>query len=135
MLSTLLVQAQPPDANGDTKGDAKGGGGGKAFKAGGGYAPKNLQVLDNNTFPNSMQSFVQALGVAEQGRCNYCHVEGEKASDGCVTSTQFPGRQAARDLLDVPPRQHHTGNGALGETGSLTSRLGKGQLPKRARLR
>ena len=35
-------------------------------KGGGGYAPKNLQVLDNNTFPNSMQSYVQALGVADQ---------------------------------------------------------------------
>jgi hypothetical protein len=64
LLSTLLVRAQPPDAKGDGKGDAKGGGGGKAFKAGVGYAPKNLQVLDNNTFPNSMQSFVQALGLA-----------------------------------------------------------------------
>ena len=60
----LLGQAQPSDA----KGDVKGGGGGKAFKAGGGYAPKNLQVLDNNTFPNSMQSFMQALCLADQGR-------------------------------------------------------------------
>jgi photosynthetic reaction center cytochrome c subunit len=66
-----VVQAQPPDA--------KGGKG--AFKGGGGYAPKNLQVLDKNTFPNSMQAFVQALGVADKGRCNYCHVEGDKASD------------------------------------------------------
>jgi hypothetical protein len=66
-----VAQAQPPDAKG----------GGKAFKGGGGYAAKNLQVLDDNTFPNSMQNFVQALGVADKGRCNYCHVEGDKASD------------------------------------------------------
>jgi hypothetical protein len=63
LLGTLLVQAQPPDA--------KGGGASKgAFK-----------VLDKNTFPNSMQAFVQALGLADEGRCNYCPVEGDKASD------------------------------------------------------
>ena len=56
LIGALVVQAQPPDG--------KGGGASKgAFKGGGGYAPKNLQVLDKNTFPNSMQAFVQALGV------------------------------------------------------------------------
>jgi hypothetical protein len=55
LLSTLASPAQPPDAKG----------GGKGIGKGGGYAPKNLQVLDQNTFPNSMQSFVQALGVAD----------------------------------------------------------------------
>jgi hypothetical protein len=54
LLGVLVVQAQPPDA----KGTGRGG-----FKGGGGYAPQNLQVLDKNTFPNSMQAFVQALGV------------------------------------------------------------------------
>ena len=38
-------------------------------------------MLDKNTFPNSMQFFVQALGLADQGRCNFCHVEGDRASD------------------------------------------------------
>jgi hypothetical protein len=96
LLGALVVQAQPPDAKGTGKGIGKGGG----------YAPKNLQVLDNNTFPNSMQAFVQALGVADQGRCNYCHVEGDKASD--------EKKQKKRHLLDLPPRQRNTGNGALG---------------------
>lgn len=27
-----------------------------------------------------MQAFVEALGVADKGRCNYCHVE-DRASD------------------------------------------------------
>lgn len=45
------------------------------------FAPKNLQVLDKNTFPNAMQNFVQALRVADQGRCDYCHVYGDRASD------------------------------------------------------
>lgn len=60
LLGAFVLQAQPPDA--------KGGGASKgAFKGGGGYAPKNLQVLDKNTFPNSMQAFVQALGLARDG--------------------------------------------------------------------
>lgn len=42
--------------------------------------PKNLQVLDRATFPAAMQSFVQALGLLDQGGCNYCHVE-DRASD------------------------------------------------------
>ena len=63
LLAAFVVQAQP-----------------KGVK-GGGFVPKNLQVLDKNTFPNAMQSFVQALGVADQGRCNFCHVEGDRASD------------------------------------------------------
>ncbi len=71
LFGALVVQGQPPDAKGSGK---------SAFK-GGGYAPKNLQALDNNTFPNSMQAFVQALGVADKGRCDYCHAEGDRASD------------------------------------------------------
>ena len=42
LLSTLAGQAQPPDAKGTGKG---------AFKGGGGYAPKNLQVLDQTRLP------------------------------------------------------------------------------------
>lgn len=65
LLGALVVQAQAPKGTG---------------KGRGGFAPKNLQVLDQATFANAMQSFVQALGVADQGRCNYCHVE-DRASD------------------------------------------------------
>jgi hypothetical protein len=45
LLGALVVQAQPPNSN---KGPGKGGG----------FVPKNLQVLDKATFPNAMQSFV-----------------------------------------------------------------------------
>jgi hypothetical protein len=68
LFGALVVQAQPPTGKGPGKG--------------GGFAPKNLQVLDKATFPSAMQSLVQALGLADQGRCNYCHVEGDRASDG-----------------------------------------------------
>jgi hypothetical protein len=69
LLVALVIQAQEPNGKGKGKGKGKGG-----------FAPKNLQVLDQATFAEAMQSFVQALGVADQGRCNYCHVE-DRASD------------------------------------------------------
>ena len=63
--------------------DAKGGGGkgGKGGGKGGGGAPagKNLQVLTGN-IPETMQSFVQALGLLDKGACSYCHVD-DKSSD------------------------------------------------------
>ena len=52
------------------------------------HAPKNLKVRDRNTFPNAMQLFVQALGVADQGGCNYCpsgqHNTGNGATDALI---------------------------------------------------
>jgi len=69
LLGALVVQSQAPDGKGKAKGKGKGG-----------FVAKNLQVLDQATFPDAMQSFVQALGVADQGRCSYCHVE-DRASD------------------------------------------------------
>jgi hypothetical protein len=66
LLSGALVgQAQP----------SKGGGKGR-----GGFAPKNLKVLDPTNLPNAMQSYVEALGLLDKGVCRYCHVE-DRASD------------------------------------------------------
>jgi len=75
LLGTLVLLAQAPTDGGGGK---KGGGGGKG--KGGGFAPKNLQVLDRGAFPAAMQNFVQSLGLLDQGGCNYCHVE-DRASD------------------------------------------------------
>lgn len=52
----------------------------KAAGVGARLPPKTLQVLDEATFPNAMQSFVEALGIADKGRCNYCRFE-DRASD------------------------------------------------------
>jgi hypothetical protein len=41
---------------------------------------RTLQVLNPNTLPETMQSFVQALGLLDQGTCSYCHVE-DRSSD------------------------------------------------------
>jgi hypothetical protein len=62
LVCVFVVQAQPPRARG------------------GGFVPKNLQVLTPATFPAAMQSFVQALDLADKGACNYCHVQ-DRASD------------------------------------------------------
>ena len=79
LAGALVVQSQAPEAPQD-KGKGKGGGKGGGKGKGGGYVPKNLQVLDQATLPDTMQSFVQALGLLDKGVCNYCHVE-DRASD------------------------------------------------------
>ena len=56
-----------------------GGGGGNAGGRGAGGA-RNLQVLNQNNLPETMQSFVQALGLLDKGTCTYCHVE-DRSSD------------------------------------------------------
>lgn len=40
-----------------------------------------MQVLGNAPIPETMQSFVQALGLLDKGTCAYCHVDGDRASD------------------------------------------------------
>jgi hypothetical protein len=37
-------------------------------------------VLQAGTLPETMQSFVQALGLLDKGTCAYCHVE-DRTSD------------------------------------------------------
>jgi photosynthetic reaction center cytochrome c subunit len=39
-----------------------------------------VQVLGAAPIPETMQSFVQALGLLDKGTCAYCHVE-DRASD------------------------------------------------------
>jgi hypothetical protein len=67
--------------NGKGGGGGKGGFGGKGGgKGGGGGGGKNIQVLQGADLPATMQSFVQALGLLDQGACAYCHVE-DRSSD------------------------------------------------------
>ena len=93
-LMCLALLAQEPQgrggqtppagaAGGRGEQGAPGGGqrrGGAAAPRGGGGGPKNLQVLNANNLPDTMQSFVQALGLLDKGTCNYCHVE-DRSSD------------------------------------------------------
>ena len=50
-------------------------------KAGGGGPPTNLKVLKPEDIRVFMGQYVQALGVAQSGGCNFCHVQGDRASD------------------------------------------------------
>ncbi len=52
-------------------GGARGGGGGGG----------NLQVLQQGNLPETMQGFVQALGLLDKGTCAYCHVEDRKSDE------------------------------------------------------
>lgn len=52
-------------------------------------APKNLKLLEPGQVMGAMQAFKTALGV----KCEYCHVEGDFASD------QNPHKEIARKMI------------------------------------
>jgi hypothetical protein len=73
--------APAPDGAAGARGGQRGGrGGGAPAGARGGGGGRNVQVLGGADLPNTMQTFVQALGLLEKGTCTYCHVE-DRASD------------------------------------------------------
>ena len=89
MCLALLAQEPQGGARGEQQGPpgggagARGAGGGQKGGGpprGGGPGGKNLQVLNAGNIPETMQSFVQALGLLEKGTCAYCHVE-DRSSD------------------------------------------------------
>jgi photosynthetic reaction center cytochrome c subunit len=57
--------------------DKGGKGGGKAPKA----PPKNLKILTPENFMDNMRAFVPALGLADKGGCNFCHVADDRSAD------------------------------------------------------
>jgi hypothetical protein len=63
----------------DDAAKGKGGGGAAKGKGGGAGGGKNIQVLQGADIPATMQSFVQALGLLDQGTCSFCHVEDRSA--------------------------------------------------------
>jgi hypothetical protein len=70
---TPALTALDGAAKGKGPAAAKGKGGG------GGGNGKNIQVLQGADVPATMQSFVQALGLLDQGTCAFCHVEDRSA--------------------------------------------------------
>ena len=85
---TLTVAAADGKGGG---GKAGGKGGGKGGKGGGGNAFKNVRVVNPAILPETMQSFVQALGALDQGACAYCHVA-DRSSD------EKPQKVTARNM-------------------------------------
>ena len=53
--------------------------------------PTNLKILTPDNFMPAMRSFTVALGQ----NCNYCHVQGDRASD------ENPKKNIARHMLEM----------------------------------
>ena len=62
-----------------------------APKKGGGGPPKNLKILKPEEVRPAMGAFRAALGV----QCNFCHVQGDNASD------ENPHKNVARTMLKI----------------------------------
>lgn len=63
----------PAPLDGAAKGGGKGAPAAAKGKGGGGGGGRNIQVLQGADIPATMQSFVQALGLLDQGTCAFCH--------------------------------------------------------------
>ena len=62
---------------------------------GGKNAPKNLKVLAPENLMGMMQTFAPALGVENNGGCNYCHVADDRSSD------EKPQKVTARRMIQM----------------------------------
>jgi hypothetical protein len=73
ILTTLTIPQTPLNAQGKGK-----------------SAPKNLKVLKPETYMEQMQTYAAALGVENQGGCNFCH-EADRSVD---TPMKIKAREA-----------------------------------------
>ena len=64
----------------------------------GGAAPKNLKVLTPENFMPQMETFPVALGVENQGGCNFCH-EADRSLD--TKPTKVKARQMIEMVADI----------------------------------
>jgi hypothetical protein len=64
------------------------------LNAQGNVAPKNLKVLTPENFMAQMQTFPIALGVENQGGCNFCH-EADRSLD------TKPTKVKAREMIEI----------------------------------
>src|ERR1700752_2402732 len=84
ILAALMVPQSPLNAQG---------------KAGGkNPPPKNLKVLTPENFMAQMQTFPAALGVENQGGCNYCH-EADRSLD--TKPTKVKARMMLEMVADI----------------------------------
>ena len=84
ILSTAVVPQAPVNAQGNN--------------AGRNAPPKNLKVLTPETFMAQMQTFPTALGVENQGGCNFCH-EADRSLD--TKPTKVKARQMIEMVADI----------------------------------
>jgi len=92
-------------------------------KGGGKTAPKNLKVLTPENLMAQMQTFPVALGVENQGGCNFCH-EADRSLDTKPTkvkaremiemladiNAKFGDQRVPRHLLDLSSRLNQAGD-------------------------
>ena len=70
----------------------------RAQKGGDKDAPKNLKVLTPENFMAQMRTFPVALGVENQGACNFCH-EADRSLD--TKPTKVKARQMIELVADI----------------------------------
>src|ERR1700732_3761154 len=82
ILAAIMVTVPQTPLNAQGKGGGKNG------------PPKNLKVLTPENFMAQMQTFPAALGVENQGGCNFCH-EADRSLD------TRPAKVKARMMLEM----------------------------------
>jgi len=83
ILATVMAPQTPLSAQG---------------KGGGKNPPKNLKVLTPENFMAQMQAIPIALGVENQGGCNFCH-EADRSLD--TKPTKVKARQMIEMVADI----------------------------------
>ena len=91
MLATMAVLAASMITVSQNSLKAQGKGGGK-------NPPKNLKVLTPENLMAQMQTFPAALGVENQGGCNFCH-EADRSLD--TKPTKVKARQMIELVADI----------------------------------
>jgi len=86
ILTAIMVTVPQTPLNAQGKGRGKNG------------LPKNLKVLTPENFMAQMQTFPAALGVENQGGCNFCH-EADRSLD--TKPTKVKARQMIELLNDI----------------------------------
>ena len=86
ILTSIMVTVTQTPLNAQGKGGGKNG------------PPKNLKVLTPENFMAQMQTFPAALGVENQGGCNFCH-ETDRSLD--TKPTKVKARQMIEMVADI----------------------------------
>ena len=86
ILTSIMVTVAQTPLNAQGKGGGKNG------------PPKNLKVLTPENLMAQMQTFPAALGVENQGGCNFCH-EADRSLD--TKPTKVKARQMIELVADI----------------------------------
>jgi len=86
IVTAIMVAVPQTPLNAQGKGGGKNG------------PPKNLKVLTPENFMAQMQTFPVALGVENQGGCNFCH-EADRSLD--TKPTKVKARQMIELVADI----------------------------------